>query len=100
MTVTARRITVLDGYNQRHEALLIMEPLQGNAIDDGYTWRGRITAIEGDDVLARIKNFSLSSGCTILTEEPEGRYAATLLRPDGGSYLALGAGPVPFADHP
>jgi hypothetical protein len=77
-----------------------MEPLQGNAIDDGYTWRGRITAIEGDDVLVRIKSSSLSSGCTILTEEPEGRYAAALIRPDGGSFLALGAGPVPFADHP
>jgi hypothetical protein len=100
MTVTARKITVLDGFDQRHEALLVMEPLQGNAIDDGYTWRGRITAIEGDDVLARIKNSSLSSGCTIPTEEPEGRYAATLLRPDGGSFLALGAGPVPFTDHP
>ncbi|MFC7279107.1 hypothetical protein ACFQS1_34530 [Paractinoplanes rhizophilus] len=60
MTVTTRRITVLDGFDQRHEALLIMEPLQGNAIDDGYTWRGRITAIEGDDVLARIKSSSLS----------------------------------------
>jgi hypothetical protein len=101
MTVTARRITVLDGFDQRHEALLVMEPLQGNAIDDGYTWRGRITAVEGDDdVLARIKSSSLSSGCTLLTQEPEGRYAATLLRPDDGSFLALGAGPVPFADHP
>jgi hypothetical protein len=88
---------VLDGFDQRHEALLVMEPLQSNAIDDGYTWRGRITAIEGDDVLARIKSSSLSSGCTIV---PEGRYAATLLRPDGGSFLALGTGPVPFADHP
>jgi hypothetical protein len=90
----------LDGFYQRHEALLVMEPLQGNAINDGYTWRGRITAIEGDDVLARIKGSKLSSGCTVLTEEPEGRCSATLLPPDGGSFLALGAGPVPFADRP
>jgi hypothetical protein len=55
---------------------------------------------EGDDVLARIKDSSRSSGCTILTEEPEGRYAATLLQPDDGRFLVLGAGPVPFADHP
>lgn len=77
-----------------------MQPLQGNAIDDGYTWRGQINVIEGDDVLARIKSASLSSGCTILTDVPEGRYAATLLRSDGGSFLALGTGPVPFADRP
>ena len=30
-------MTVLDGYDQRHDALLVMEPLQGNAIDDGYS---------------------------------------------------------------
>jgi hypothetical protein len=100
MTVTARRITVLDGFEQRHDPLLITEPLQGNAIDDGYTWRGRITAIGGDDVLVRIKDSGLSSGCTILMEEPDGRYAATLLQPDDGRFLVLGAGPVPFAAHP
>ena len=66
MTVTARTITVLDGFDQRHEA------------------------VRGDDVPARIKSSGVSSGRTILAQEPQGRYAATLLRPDGSSFLALG----------
>jgi hypothetical protein len=98
MDATPRQITIVDNFDDQHEGVLILYTAPGFN-RDGYTWRGRITAVAGDPLLARIKGASLSSGCTILTREPEGRYEATLTRDDHG-FIAQGIGPAPLADQP
>ncbi|MDQ0365074.1 hypothetical protein [Catenuloplanes indicus] len=72
MTGTTRDATAADDLDQRHEPVLFTEPLRGDAIDDGYTGQEKITAVQGDDVLDRLKTSGFSSGCTILTQEPQG----------------------------
>jgi hypothetical protein len=95
MTPTGRQVTIMDNFDEPHEAILILDS-RPRAHDDGYTWRGQIIAVEGEHLLARIKGASLASGCAMLTADPEGRFEVTLRRSDADGFIALGVGPVPF----
>jgi hypothetical protein len=98
-TTTPQNVTVLDGTGEPHEAVLILDT-RPRTNDEGYTWRGQITAVEGDEILAAIKSSKLSSGCTMLTSELEGRYEITLRKTPTGSFIALGIGRVPLSNEP
>ncbi len=96
MSPIGRQVTILDGFAEPHEAILVLDE-RPRARDDGYTWRGQIVALEGDELLARIKGRSLASSCTMLTACPEGRFDVTLRLSDAGGFTALGIGPLPFS---
>jgi hypothetical protein len=98
-TPTGRQVAILDNFDEPHEAMLALDT-RPRSRDDGYTWRGQIIALEGDDLLARIKSSSLASGCTMLTADPEGRFEVTLRRTDAGGFTALGVGAIPFSSQP
>lgn len=52
MNPTGRQVTILDRFDEPHEAILVLDS-RPRAHDDGYTWRGQIIAVDGDHVLAR-----------------------------------------------
>ncbi len=97
MTAIGQPVTVLDNFDQAHDAILVLST-QPRGPHDEYTWHGQLIGVEGDQVLKRIKLASLESGCTMLTKDPDGRFEVTLTDAPAGGFTAQGIGPVPFAD--